>query len=29
MIRKDFDVISEWVNPNARILDLGCGDGAY
>ena len=28
MIRKDFDIISEWINPNSRILDLGCGDGA-
>ena len=28
MARKDFDVITEWVNPNARILDLGCGDGS-
>ena len=27
MIRKDFDIISEWINPNSRILDLGCGDG--
>ena len=28
MIRKDFDIISDWINPNSRILDLGCGDGA-
>ena len=28
MIRKDFDVITEWVEPNSRILDLGCGDGS-
>ena len=27
MIRKDFDIISDWINPNSRILDLGCGDG--
>jgi len=28
VIRKDFDIISDWINPNSRILDLGCGDGA-
>ena len=27
MARKDFDIITEWINPNSRILDLGCGDG--
>ena len=27
MARKDFDLITEWVEPNSRILDLGCGDG--
>ena len=26
--RKDFDIISEWIKPNCRILDLGCGDGS-
>ena len=26
-LRVDFDVIEEWVAPQARILDLGCGDG--
>ena len=26
--RKDFDLISEWIEPNSRILDLGCGDGS-
>jgi methionine biosynthesis protein MetW len=25
--RVDFDVIEAWVAPEARILDLGCGDG--
>ncbi len=24
----DFDIISEWIKPNSRILDLGCGDGS-
>lgn len=28
MVRKDFDLISEWIEPNSRILDLGCGDGS-
>lgn len=28
MLRDDFDVISNWVYPNAKVLDLGCGDGA-
>jgi len=26
--RKDFDIISEWIKPNCKILDLGCGDGS-
>ncbi|MFP5305680.1 MAG: methionine biosynthesis protein MetW [Gammaproteobacteria bacterium] len=26
-LRPDFAVISEWIRPGARILDLGCGDG--
>ena len=26
--RPDFDVISGWVQPNERVLDLGCGDGS-
>lgn len=25
--RVDFDVIESWVEPDSRILDLGCGDG--
>jgi methionine biosynthesis protein MetW len=25
--RADFAVIADWIRPNARILDLGCGDG--
>ncbi len=28
MARKDFDLISEWIEPDSRILDLGCGDGS-
>jgi methionine biosynthesis protein MetW len=27
MARKDFKIISNWVKPNSRVLDLGCGDG--
>jgi methionine biosynthesis protein MetW len=26
-LRADLDIISRWVAPNGRILDLGCGDG--
>lgn len=27
-LRSDLDIISEWIAPRARVLDLGCGDGA-
>ena len=27
VIRPDFALISQWVKPNAKVLDLGCGDG--
>ncbi|MBI2384065.1 MAG: methionine biosynthesis protein MetW [Gammaproteobacteria bacterium] len=27
MLRPDLALIGEWVGPNSRILDLGCGDG--
>ena len=26
-LRPDLEIISEWIKPNTRILDLGCGDG--
>ncbi len=26
--RHDFELIADWVTPQARVLDLGCGDGA-
>lgn len=26
--RFDFDVITEWITPGERVLDLGCGDGS-
>ncbi len=26
--RADFALIAKWIAPNAKILDLGCGDGA-
>ena len=27
MLRTDFAAIARWIKPDARILDLGCGDG--
>ena len=27
-LRSDLALISEWVEPGSRVLDLGCGDGA-
>ncbi|MDR0770334.1 MAG: methionine biosynthesis protein MetW [Burkholderiales bacterium] len=27
-VRSDFSLIANWVTPNARVLDLGCGDGS-
>jgi methionine biosynthesis protein MetW len=26
--RADFELIANWIAPNAKVLDLGCGDGA-
>ena len=26
--RADFPTIARWIKPDARVLDLGCGDGA-
>ena len=26
--RPDFEAIARWVQPGARVLDLGCGDGS-
>jgi len=26
-IRKDFQLISDWITPNSKVLDLGCADG--
>ncbi len=28
MLRPDFSLIADWITPGARVLDLGCGDGA-
>ena len=27
-LRPDLELICEWIKPDTRILDLGCGDGA-
>lgn len=27
MMRPDLVIISDWISPGARVLDLGCGDG--
>ncbi len=27
-LRPDFAAIAEWINPGAKVLDLGCGDGS-
>ena len=27
ILRPDLALISEWIRPGSRILDLGCGDG--
>lgn len=27
-ISPEFELISKWITPNSRVLDLGCGDGA-
>ena len=26
-LRPDLEIISDWITPGSRILDLGCGDG--
>ncbi|MBT8420436.1 MAG: methionine biosynthesis protein MetW [Gammaproteobacteria bacterium] len=26
-LRKDLAIISQWITPGSRVLDLGCGDG--
>lgn len=28
LLRPDLEIICEWIKPDTRILDLGCGDGA-
>lgn len=27
-LRPDLEIISEWIAPDSRVLDLGCGDGS-
>ena len=28
-LRAEHQLISEWITDGARVLDLGCGDGAF
>ncbi|MCC5810105.1 MAG: methionine biosynthesis protein MetW [Ectothiorhodospiraceae bacterium] len=28
LLRPEFAIISDWIKPGTRVLDLGCGDGA-
>ena len=28
-MRADLEIISQWVKPSSRLLDLGCGDGSF
>ncbi|MCH7814986.1 MAG: methionine biosynthesis protein MetW [Proteobacteria bacterium] len=27
-MRPDWEIIQQWIEPNSRVLDLGCGDGS-
>lgn len=27
-MRQDFQIIADWIQPQAKVLDLGCGDGS-
>ena len=27
-LRRDLEIIANWIDPHSRVLDLGCGDGA-
>ena len=27
-MRADFEIILDWIQPDSRVLDMGCGDGA-
>lgn len=27
LTRHDYKIISDWIEPNSRVMDLGCGDG--
>lgn len=28
-MRADLEIIKQWIEPNTRVLDLGCGDGSF
>jgi len=27
-MRPDLEIIQQWIQPNSKVLDLGCGDGS-
>ena len=29
MTRLDLNTVLDWITPGSRVLDLGCGDGAF
>jgi methionine biosynthesis protein MetW len=28
-LRADLEIIQQWIDPDTRVLDLGCGDGSF
>ena len=29
IMRADVSIIKDWIEPQSRVLDLGCGDGSF